>query len=140
LISLFPSIEDSTRRKRNKEGFIDIAISSFQQKLPVEWNKYWNSRENKKRFQQAFIQWVTAHHKGDQKINLGEGSKDDPNKCILVSNEEVSEMFSLQSTLEEADDRVMKHIEYEVKNSAKSITVVSSDTDNLVCLLYHFVR
>ena len=37
------SIKDSTRRKRSKEGFIDIAISSYQQKLPVEWNKYWNS-------------------------------------------------------------------------------------------------
>ena len=49
-------------------------------------------------------------------------------------------MFSLQSTLEEADDRIMKHIEYEVKNGTKSISVVSSDTDILVCLLYYFVR
>ena len=49
------SIKESTRRKRSKEGFIDIAISSYQQKLPVEWNKYWNSRENMKHFQQAFI-------------------------------------------------------------------------------------
>ena len=39
-----------------------------------------------------------------------------------------------------ADDRIIKHIEYEVTNGAKSITVVSSDTDILVCLLYHFVR
>ena len=103
------SIKDSTRRKRSKEGFIDIAISSYQQKLTVEWNKYWNSWENMKRFQQAFIKWVTEKHKSDQKIILVGRSKDS-NKCIQVSNEEVSEMFSHQSTLEEADDRIIMYI------------------------------
>ena len=63
-----------------------------------------------KRFQQAFIKWVTENHEGDQKIILVGRSKDDSNKCIQVSNEEVSEMFSLQSTLEEADDRIIMYI------------------------------
>ena len=38
------------------------------------------------------------------------GRSKDSNKCIQVSNEEVSEMFSLQSTLEEADDQIIMHI------------------------------
>ena len=62
-----------------------------------------------KRFQQAFIKWVTEKHKSDQKIILVGRSKDS-NKCIQVSNEEVSEMFSLQSILEEADDRIIMYI------------------------------
>ena len=42
--------------------------------------------------------------------------------------------------MEEADDRIMMHIDYEIIKGAKSIIVASSDTDILVCLMYHSIR
>ena len=104
-------------------------------------NKYWNnSSQNKIRFQQSFIQWVTEYYKGAQQIVLGGGSKDNVNECLAISNQIVRKIDCLQSTLEEADDRIMMHIGYESMKGAKSIIVASSDTDILVCLLYHSIR
>ena len=60
-----------------------------------------------KRFQQASI--IIKYNMIIIMIILVGRSKDS-NKCIQVSNEEVSEMFSLQSTLEEADDRIIMYI------------------------------
>ena len=60
-----------------------------------------------KRFQQASI---IIEYNIITIIIILVGRPKDSNKCIQVSNEEVSEMFSLQSTLEEADDRIIMHI------------------------------
>ena len=134
------STKDSARQNRYKVGYINIAISSFSQKLPVELDKYWNLNLNKIRFQQSFIQWITENYEGSKFIILGGGSKQNPNECLVVSNKIVSKIIFLESTHEEADDRIMLHVEYEVMNGAKSIMVASTDTDILAFLLYHCVR
>ena len=51
----------------------------------------------------------------------------------------VGKIFSLESSHEEADDRMMLHINYEIIKGSSSIVVASSDTDIFVCLLYHLV-
>ena len=126
--------------KRGKEGHINIAISSFSQKLPVEMDKYWNSSLNKIRFQQSFIKWVLQNYDGTKEIVLGGGSSENENECLVISNKQVSKIGSLKSSHEEADDRIMLHINYEVMKGTSSIIVASSDTDILVCLLYHLVK
>ena len=60
-----------------------------------------------KRFQQASI---IIKYNIITIIIILVGRSKDSNKCIQVSNEEASEMFSLQSILEEADDRIIMHI------------------------------
>ena len=60
-----------------------------------------------KRFQQASI---IIEYNIITIIIILVGRSKDSNKCIQVSNEKVSEMFSLQFTLEEAGDRIIMHI------------------------------
>ena len=52
----------------------------------------------------------------------------------------MSEIAGLESSQEEADDRMMLHINYEVMNGVYKINVSSNDTDIFVCLLYHLVN
>ena len=70
---------------------------------------------------------------------LGGGSLENPNQCLVVSNKSVNKVIPLESSQEEADDRMMMHVNYEVMKGASKIIVASSDTDVLICLLYHLV-
>ena len=132
------SVKDGTRKKRGKGLGMNVAISSFEQRLPAELNKFWSSIY-KARFQQSFIQWVVENFNGGQKIVLGGGSKENENECLVISNKITRKMHSLETTLEEAYDKIMMHIEHEVNEGAKSIIIASNDTDILVCLLYHSI-
>ena len=78
------SVKDSTRKKRSSEGFVKTAISSFDQKLPVGWKKYWNLNYNKILFQQSFIQWTMEYYKGIKQIILGGGSKHSDSQCLSM--------------------------------------------------------
>ena len=126
---------DQNEERGLRDGYINTGISSWSQKLPVELNKYWNSSENKVRFQQAFITWILEVYDGKKKFMLGGGSLQ--NQCLAISNKNVSEISCLQSSQEEPDDRMMLHINYEVMNGTSNITVASNDTDIFVCLLCH---
>ena len=131
------SIKDSERRRRGKDGEIKVAISSDLQKLPGDMGEFWNASQNKIRFQQSFILWVLNHYKENKTVVLGGGSKEDPNLCFSTCNGSTEKIPDLYMTHEEADDRIMAHIEYAAKNGAFHIAVASSDTDILTGLLYN---
>ena len=55
------SITKAERSRRSKLEPIDTNISSSKQQLPVEMGRFWASSDNKMKFQQAFIEWMTFH-------------------------------------------------------------------------------
>ena len=55
------SITKAERSRRSKLDPIDTKISSNKQQLPVEMGRFWASSDNKMKFQQAFIEWMTFH-------------------------------------------------------------------------------
>ena len=55
------SITKAERSRRSKLEPIDTKISSNEQQLPVEMGRFWASSDNKMKFQQAFIEWMTFH-------------------------------------------------------------------------------
>ena len=55
------SITKAERSRRSKLEPIDTNISSNKQQLPVEMDRFWASSDNKMKFQQAFIEWMTFH-------------------------------------------------------------------------------
>ena len=104
-----------------------VATSCNSQKLPEEMDGYWSLSDNKVRFQQSFISWVLTHHSEEKTVILGGRSKGDPHACLMITNGVVKNVLALAPSQEEADDRIMAHINYALKQNVSHVTVVSSD-------------
>ena len=91
-------------------------------------------------FRVFFIDWVLQNYQEEKPIFLGGGFANKHGSCFSISEgvtQEVPELFSLQ---EEADDRVMLHINYAVTKGSKKVVAATSDTDIFVCLVHHFSK
>ena len=55
------SIMQGERNRRSKLEPIKTNISTIKQQLPVEMGKFWSSANNKVKFRQAFIKWMTSN-------------------------------------------------------------------------------
>ncbi|KAG1681713.1 putative non-intrinsic ABC protein 5 [Nymphon striatum] len=103
------SIKQMERAQRSSSEEITITIRSDNQKLPVNLDMFWSSMLNKVRLQEK----------------------------LLAGNE--TQIAELSSNQEEADDRIMFHInDGVVKHGVQSVLVDSPDTDVFVNLIFHF--
>ena len=59
-------------------------------------------------------------------------------KALNVSNAVVHIIEQLQSNHEEADTRMLLHVAYQARQSAKRVSVASPDTDGFVLLVFQF--
>lgn len=72
-------------------------------------------------------------------VYLGGGHVDAKKKCVKLECNSTSDVAAMHCSHEEADDRLMVHINHAVDfENIHRIIVVSPDTDVIVCLLYHF--
>ena len=101
--------------------------------FPSCLEKFWASSVSKKAFQTFYVEWLTASYNGIKKLHLGIYPK-----TWLVSGGHASAFPRLDCTHEEADDRMMIHVQDILchRSHATSITLLSGGTDVLVCLLY----
>lgn len=135
------SIKQDERIRRSKSDPIETKIGSIKQQLPVEMDRFWASSDNKMRFQQAFIKWITSHCQFDVPVFLGGASAADITSCVQLYGGEVTNVPSLRNDHEEADDRMMYHANQSIKEECfEKVIIASSDTDVFVCALYHFNR
>ena len=76
------SIKQAERSRRSKSEPIDTNFSSNKQQLPVEMDRFWGSSDNKIKFQQAFIGWMTFHCQSNIPIFLGGTNTENITSCI----------------------------------------------------------
>ena len=129
-------------RQRRSEIAIQISITNVDQPLPLasEFSRFWASMENKIRFQQFFISWIIENYDGDKLIYLGGCNVGCMDKCYKLVNRRIFDVPALNCSHDEADDRIMYHLNQAVKTEEIAYAhVVSGDTDILVCLMYHFL-
>ena len=105
----------------------------------IEWISHyqlkWPSTENKVRLQQFFIKWLSETYKDRKPVYLGGSHVDNLSACLRVSEGHVSYVRLLKCGNEEADDRIMFHINHAViMDQFQKVIVASADTDvhNLV--------
>ena len=86
-------------------------------------------------FQDFYVEWVTTNYEDTKPLYLGISPQ-----SWFVSAGHASHFPRLNCTHEEADDRMMFHVQDIVsyRSGPTSITLSSGDTDVFVCLLYHF--
>ena len=135
------SITKAERSRRSKLEPIDTKISSNKQQLPVEMDRFWASSDNKMKFQQAFIDWMTFHCESNIPVFLGGANTENITSCIQISDGEVMTVPSLGNDHEEADYRMTYHLNQSIKDEGfEKVIIASADTDVFICTAYHFNR
>ena len=132
------SIKETERKRRGIEDKIKISmIASHEQKLPVDLEMFWGSGENKMIFQNYFCGWLAEYNDSIELIYVG-GLRNFQCKQIVKSSGEaviVEELSGGQQ--EEADERMMLHVNHAEKKGVESVLVCSKDTDVFNLCLYY---
>ena len=120
---------------------INVTISSTDQTLPVEMDSFWSSSKNKVELQMCFINWICKSYVDSKPVYLGGSHPEDITKCVKVCDGISEDIRLLKCDHEEADDRIMYHINHAVTvQNYEKVIVASTDTDIFICLIYHFTR
>ena len=136
----------AAERLRRENGVDPIVYSANDitpdLQLP-DLDKFWPHSQNKVQYQNLVGPLVQTEELVDLDV-LASGyiTDDETFPAILYKsgrsaiNSNHDEMQSLGSVIEEADDRLLHHAVFEVKQGAKCILVLSNDADTVVKLLY----
>ena len=111
-----------------------LDVISPNQNVPVVLENFWSSSISKTAFQAFYVQWLTTNYQGIKPLYLGISPQ-----AWIVSAGCASPFHWLNCTHEEADDRMMFHVQdiLSHRTGPTSLTLSSGDTDVFVCLLYH---
>ena len=130
------SIKQMERAQRSSSEQITITIRSDNQKVPVDLDMFWSSMLNKVRLQEYVFKWMLQNVVSEKEIIFGGVNGGECRKLLAGIESEITELSSNQ---EEADDRIMFHInDIVVKHGVQSVLVDSPDTDVFVNLIFHF--
>ena len=136
------SIKEAERIRRAKEcdplEYIDL---SLQSPLPVQLDRFWACSRNKEKVQTLSRNFFSDKSKVSNKTitlsgytsNSGESFPAD--KYIKGSNNILTE---LELPIEEADLRIIPHVQHAIKQGNLRVIVTSNDTDVVVLLIYYY--
>ena len=138
-------VDDSIKaleRNRRTSGIkpIEIEITQDSTPIPVDMSSFWGSSSNKTKFQQFFIKWLPLHSLFKVPVYLGGAHEGNLNTCIKFEPcQDSTTVELLYCEHEEADDRLVYHINHAIKEDHHDREIVaSSDTEVFVCLVHHF--
>ena len=129
------SIKEHERNRRKTTQGILTNIPRFDQPLPVDMDTFWSLNDNKVNFQQFFIKWVKETYSNiESSVYLDGSHVDDVTSCVLISNGHITLERLLKCDHEEADDRILFHVNHGVKvEKFRSVIIASPDTDIFIC-------
>ena len=136
------SLKECTRQSR-AQSQMHIAKIDDHTPLPKQMDRFWSSSSNKELFQHYIRHQfqILAEQSGKEMIVSGmlvKGNQDPALYCCSRGSAEC--IPELQCNIEEADQRLIKHIHWAGAQGFSSFTVESKDTDVLVLLVHYFKR
>ena len=114
------SIKQMERAQRSSSEHITITIRSDKQKRPVDLDMFWSSMLNKVRLQEYVFKWMLKNVESDKEIFFGGVYGGECRKLLAGTETQIAELSSNQ---EEADDRIMFHINDGVVKHGGSISL-----------------
>ncbi|KAG1651586.1 GTP-binding protein yptV2 [Nymphon striatum] len=103
---------------------------------PVDLDMFWSSTLNNVRLQEYVFKWMLQNVESNKEIFFGGVYGGKCRKLLAGTETQIAELASNQ---EEADDRIMFHIDDgAVKHGVQLVLVDSPDTDVFVNLIFHF--
>ena len=137
------SLKESTRNSRSNSPMEILKIDNLTP-IPKQMDKFWSSSKNKELLQ-CYVRFNFAQLIKETKQELvlsGFQVNGEQQPCLLLSDANQHEENSidyLKCDIEEADQRLIRHLNWAAKNGIKHFTVISNDTDVMV-LLIHYLK
>ena len=136
------SIKEAEGIKRAKESDpLEYTDLSLQSPLPVQLDRFWACSRNKEKIQALSKSFFSDKSKVSNKTIILSGYTSNSwesfpaDKYIEGSNNILTE-FELP--IEEADLRIIPHVQYAIKEGNLRVTVTSNDTDVVVLLIHYY--
>ena len=128
--------EGERMRQKDLTTGIDLIGMNRDTPIPQQLDKFWSSEENKRNLQMLVRDMVCNQASGNANIIVSSVVSDDevlPAKA--AGGEEIPDLLNW---IEEADARLVVHVEWAVRvKQCKRVVVVSNDTDTFALLLYY---
>ena len=141
ILYLENSIKQDERMRRKKGDAINVVINHIDQHLPVDMEWFYSSSENKVQLQQFFIKWLSDTYNDKKPVYLRGSHHSNLTSCFKIAERNIQEVHCLRCDYEEADDRIMYHINYAVTAEGfENVVIASADTDIYICSIFHFNR
>ena len=136
------SVKECERQRRATNDPVEFVNLTRTSSIPVQLDKFWSCCQNKEKLQNLSRQFfVSKSRDGNMKLILS-GCVTNNNDVIsiveiLEQDKQLTIREDLTNQLEEADVRIIPHIEKAIKNESKRIVVLSNDTDVFALLLHY---
>ena len=134
-----------SERERRAGDTLELAKIDAKTKVPTQMEKFWGSSSNKVKLQSFFAETaLKIARENNINIVLSGTVVDDnvqPCRAYIINHEEHVDIELLKSSIEEADNRIIPHVNWSVTTMGyKNFVILSNDTDVLVLLLHYFKR
>lgn len=132
------SVKEGERARRsNPASGIKIIGMNRATPVPQQLEKFWASVDNKRELQQLVRDMVRTGVHGTSTIIVSSVVSDEEVLPAIISGGE--EIPDLLSWIEEADARLVVHVDWAVRiKQCKRIVIVSNDTDTFALMLHYF--
>ena len=128
--------EGERMRRKDLTTGIDIIGMNRDTPFPQQLDKFWSSEENKRNLQMLVRHMVCNQASGNATIIVSSVVSD--HEVLPAKAAGGEEIPDLCNWIEEADDRLVVHVEWVVRvKQCKRVIVVSNDTDTFALLLYY---
>ena len=140
----------SCERLIRADGVEPIEFQNFSSdlSLPTDMNRFWVHQPNKEELQNCIPEIVNGLQELTNTNIIVSGRVYDsgdtvPAVLVPAGRNPAAPQFQLipglQSAIEEADDRIFPHIQFEVLKGQENVLLISNDTDTVARSLYHVV-
>lgn len=131
------SLKEGERMRRTDSTIgIDIVGLNRNTPIPQQLDKFWASKENKQNLQ-LLVRDIVSTRTSDNATIIASSivSDDEVLSATATGGQEIPNLFSW---IEEADARLVVHVEWAVRvHKCKRIVIVSNDTDTFTLLLHY---
>lgn len=128
-----PSIKQAERVHRGSEHGISFSKIVATHRIR-NWRQLLSCSKSKERLTYFFAESWKGKQKqlGEKVLYVTYGKK-----CLRISSDAIEEVQSLETMQEEADTRLLLHIQHAASSGSKSVIVIAEDTDVMIlCLAF----
>ena len=135
------SVKDNERQRRMSKNPIVLSNITNDTRLPKNMDSFWPSADNKVKLEVLLRNWLKEHytHQNVQGLQVFFSQIVGLNVSVateFIRDGKLTTHPSLDSSLEEADVRIIPHCLDSLRSGLKRLLILSNDTDVLVIATY----
>ena len=135
------SVKNNERERRKSKTPIVLSDIANDTRLPKDMDSFWPSADNKVKLELLLRNWLKEYYKHQNIQGLKIVFSQVVGASVSASSEfisdgKLSEILCLDSSIEEADIRIIPHCLDSVKSGLMRLVILSNDTDVFVVSMY----